>query len=225
MDRILNQKLYESWNQQWMNAEREDRITLLGRLMFRSKKKLLKAVIKDLAPESILEAGCGLGHTMSIYEELNLNYLGIDISSNAVEFCRGKNLHAVQKDIENVTQTYQLVSSDGMLEHFIDFRYYANHLMRVSNRYVLLIQPNHESFWGRTMVYLSEMIQPNKNVYEYNYRICDFINTFESNGFKTIRNLPIFLDVFRLLVFQIERCSVGGEILPPENVYRHKIVP
>ena len=201
-----------------MNADQDDRVSLLGRLMFRSKKKLLREIITGLTPESILEVGCGLGHTMSIYQELDLKYLGIDISSNAVEICRGKNLHAVQEDIENVTQTYELVSSDGMLEHFIDFEHYAKQLMRISNRYVLLIQPNHESFWGKTLVYLSAMIQPDKNVYEYNYRISDFISTFESNRFQNIKNLPFFFDFFRLLVFQKASAVVRWNATSGKNV-------
>ena len=202
MHKTVNEKLYYVWDQQWANAGEQERITRLGRWMFRSKKKLLSDVIKNLTLQSIIEVGCGLGHTMSIYEDLKLNCIGIDMSPNAVEICRRKGLNAIQQNIEDVTQTYDLVSSDGMLEHFLNFEPYAKHFMRISNRFVLLIQPNHESFWGRTLVYLSGLMQPDKNVYEYNYRISDFISTFESNGFQIIRNLPIFLDVFRLLLFK-----------------------
>lgn len=89
-----------------------------------------------------------------------------------------------------------------MLEHFINFEPYARHMMRISRKYVLLIQPNHDSFWGKTLVYLSEILRRNDNIYEYNYRIMDFIGVFNRNGFSLEQNRPVFLDVFRLLLFK-----------------------
>jgi hypothetical protein len=74
--------------------------------------------------------------------------------------------------------------------------------MRISRRYVLLIQPNHDSFVGKTLAYLSEILKGGKNVYEYNYRIIDFISIFAADGFKIVKNEKIFLDVFRLLLFE-----------------------
>ena len=73
--------------------------------------------------------------------------------------------------------------------------------------YVLLgwlkkIQPNHDSFWGKTLAYLAELLRGRENVFEYNYRIKDFISVFENNGFKITENYPIFCDVFRLLLFK-----------------------
>lgn len=204
MNRTLDEKLYDVWNRKWTGDKPDEHLTRLGRWMFRSKKKHLSEVINNLTVQSIIEVGCGLGHTMSIYEDLKLNYIGIDVSPNAVEICRKKGLHAIQQHIEDVRETYDLVSSDGMLEHFLNFEPYAKHLMRISNRYVLLIQPNHESFLGQTLAYLSELLQPDKNVFEYNYRIQDFISTFEMNEFKLKKNIPIFWDVFRLLLFQRE---------------------
>lgn len=204
MNRVIDEKLYDVWDQQWADAGEDDQVTLLGRLMFRSKKKILKEIITGLAPKSVIEVGCGLGHTLSIYQDLELNYIGIDVSPHAISNCRGKGLNAIVKKLEDVSDHYGLVSSDGMLEHFLNYDPYARHLMRISNRYVLLVQPNHESFLGRTLVYLSELVQPDKNVYEYNYRIQDFISTFEMNRFKAIKNIPIFLNVFRLLLFQRE---------------------
>ena len=106
------------------------------------------------------------------------------------------------RKMEDVKEQYDLVSSDGMLEHFLNFEPYAQHLMRISRRYVLLIQPNHDSFCGKTLAYLSELLRGDANVFEYNYRIRDFISVFSRYGFEIAKNSPIFFDVFRLLLFR-----------------------
>jgi hypothetical protein len=84
----------------------------------------------------------------------------------------------------------------------LNFEPYARLLMNISNNYVLLIQPNHDSFCWKTLAYLAELIRGRENVFEYNYRIKDFINVFQNNGFEITKNYPIFRDVFRLLLFK-----------------------
>ncbi len=194
--------LYETWDKRWEGSEEAERLTFIGRMMFKAKEKVLTTVIKDISIENVIEVGCGLGHTMEVYKENGLNCVGIDVSHHAVSVCRNKCLNATSKKLEDITEKYDLVSSDGMLEHFLNFEPYARDLMRISNRYVLLIQPNHDSFFGKTLVYLAELLRGNENVFEYNYRIKDFINVFNKNGFSIIKNTPIFLDVFRLLLFE-----------------------
>lgn len=202
MTKSQDEQLYDIWDQRWKGSEESERLTFLGRIMFKAKKKALADLIKTLPIQTVLEVGCGLGHTVEVYKEYGLDCVGIDVSPHAVSACRKKGLNAVLEKVEDVTDTYDLVSCDGMLEHFLHFEPYTRHLMRISGRYVLLIQPNHGSFWGKTLVYLAELLRGNENVYEYNYRIKDFIAVFQMNGFDLIKNSPIFFDVFRLLLFE-----------------------
>jgi SAM-dependent methyltransferase len=194
--------LYETWDKRWEGSEEAERLTFIGRMMFKAKEKVLTNAINDLPIETVIEIGCGLGHTMEVFKRNNLNCIGIDVSPHAVSVCRGKGLNVSQRKVEDVTEKYDLVSSDGMLEHFLNFEPYARDLMWISNRYVLLIQPNHDSFFGKTLAYMAELLRGNENVFEYNYRIKDFTNVFNKNGFRIIKNTPIFLDVFRLLLFE-----------------------
>ena len=170
--------------------------------MFNAKEKVLATAIKDITITNVIEVGCGLGHTMEVYNKNGLNCVGIDVSYHAVSVCRNKGLNVTQRKLEDITEKYDLVSSDGMLEHFLNFEPYAQLLMNISKNYVLLIQPNHDSFWGKTLVYLAELLRGRENVFEYNYRIKDFITVFLNNGFKITGNYPIFCDVFRLLLFK-----------------------
>jgi len=202
MSQSYDDQLYNVWDKRWKGSEESERLTFIGRIMFKAKQKALQDVVKNLKIKTCIEVGCGLGHTMSVYRDLGLDCTGIDISSHAINVCRQKGLNAVLKRVEDVRETYDLVSSDGMLEHFLNFEPVAFHLMRISRRYVLLIQPNHESFTGKTLSYLDTLLRPNENVYEYNYRIKDFINIFRFNGFDIIKKRPIFMDVFKLLLFE-----------------------
>lgn len=192
------------WDKRWEGSHEKERLTFLGRRMFKVKKEILKKVMKDIQVKTVVEVGCGLGHTLQVFQDVGYDCCGIDISPEAVAVCEKKGLKATLKDVANIDEQFDLVSSDGMLEHFLNFEPYAKHLMRISRRYVLLIQPNHGSSAGKTLVYLSELLMGDKNVYEYNYRITDFIDIFDTHGFKIIRSEKIFLDVFRLLLF--EKC-------------------
>ncbi|MCP4267846.1 MAG: class I SAM-dependent methyltransferase [Candidatus Brocadiaceae bacterium] len=194
--------LYETWDKRWEGSEEEERLTFIGKMMFKAKEKVLTAAIKDITISNVIEVGCGLGHTMEVFKKNGLNCVGIDVSPHAVSVCRNKGLNVTQRKLEDITEKYDLVSSDGMLEHFLNFEPYAQQLMNISNDFVLLIQPNHDSFWGKTLVYLAELLRGRENVFEYNYRIKDFITVFENNGFKITGNSPIFCDVFRLLLFK-----------------------
>ena len=194
--------LYETWDKRWEGSEDEERLTCIGKMMFNAKEKVLATAIKDITITNVIEVGCGLGHTMEVYNKNGLNCVGIDVSYHAVSVCRNKGLNVTQRKLEDITEKYDLVSSDGMLEHFLNFEPYAQLLMNISKNYVLLIQPNHDSFWGKTLVYLAELLRGRENVFEYNYRIKDFITVFQNNGFMITGNYPIFCDVFRLLLFK-----------------------
>ena len=169
--------------------------------MFRAKKKALADTIQGLEIKTVIDVGCGLGHILECYRHGGFECMGIDASPTAVAVCLKKGLPARVQRMEDVGQTYDLVSSDGLLEHFLNFELYAKNLMRISRRYVLLIQPNHKPFLGKTLAYLSELLCKD-NVLEYNYRIDDFIAVFTENGFQVIDNMAILHDIFRLLLFE-----------------------
>lgn len=207
MTESYNDRLSNIWDQRWEGSEESERLTIIGHLMFKSKKEVLEDLIKGIPVRTVIEVGCGLGHTMSVYSEMGLDCTGIDISESAVKVCRMKGLNVELRNVEHETRKYDMVSSDGMLEHFLNFEPYAKHLMRISNRYVLLIQPNHDSIFGKTLAYLTEIFRSHENVHEYNYRIKDFISVFQNNGFHITRNIPLFMDVFRLLLFEKEVCK------------------
>ena len=200
-DRI-DLKMIEAWEKRWRDADPRRSISVLGRRMFKAKRKALRDVLADIRFETAIDVGCGLGHTLEIIQQSGAQALGIDVSSHAVGHCAKKGLNVFQKKLEDVEDMFDLVLSDGLLEHLLHFEPYAGHLMRISRKYVLLIQPNHDSVPGKTAAFLAGIFQDRRNVHEYNYRIRDFIDVFESRHFRLRSNRPIFFNVFRLLMFE-----------------------
>ncbi len=216
-----DETLLSTWDKRWEGSDISERLTFLGRMMFKAKEKAILKVLGTISFKTVIEVGCGLGYTMLVYKNAGYDCIGIDASKQAVEACRRKELNCRQitlselsdnlekEDVESsiysnfdISKKYDLVSSDGMLEHFLNFEPYAVQMMNISRKYVLLIQPNHDSFAGKTLAYLSELIKKDENVFEYNYRVADFISIFKKHRFNIVNNQPIFGDVFRLLLFQ-----------------------
>jgi len=198
----MNDQTNQKWEKHWTGENQS--LTWIGKQMLRSKQKALEEVLKDIKPANAIDAGCALGYTLSVFKNAGINTRGIDVSQTAVDICKNKGLNAFQKKIEDITITdkYDLVFSDGMLEHFLNFEPYAQKMAAISSRYVCIIQTDHSSFWGKTSIYLAELLRDSKNVLEYNYRINDFVSIFEKNNFKLIFNRGIFLNIFRLLLFE-----------------------
>ena len=95
--KINSEALYETWDKRWEGSEEEERLTFIGRMMFKAKEKALITVIKDIHIENVIEVGCGLGHTMEVYKENGLDCVGIDVSSHAVSVCRKQGLNVHQR--------------------------------------------------------------------------------------------------------------------------------
>lgn len=193
-------KLHERWEKNW--GSHKHNLTPIGKLMLRAKQKALAQTLGSLKISNAIDVGCGLGYTLSVFKNLGINALGIDASPTAAEICKSKGLKAEQKKLEEVDEKYDLVFSDGMLEHFLNFEPYAEQMAQISNGYVIIIQTDHSSFLGKTSIYLAELLRGSKNVFEYNYRIQDFIDVFGKYGFKLILEKRIFIGIFRLLLFE-----------------------
>ncbi|MCK4539866.1 methyltransferase domain-containing protein [Candidatus Parcubacteria bacterium] len=197
----MNNELYKKWNNRWADND-EKNLTFVGKLMLKSKQAALKNVLKKINPKSAIDVGCALGYTLSVFQDLNIKTLGIDISKNAIEICKKKELNAIQKRLEDVEEKFEFVFSDGMLEHFLNFEPIAKNLMDISSKYVCITQTDHGSFTGKTSIYLAEILRGGKNVLEYNYRIEDFIYIFKKNNFKLIKNQNLFNGIFKILLFK-----------------------
>jgi SAM-dependent methyltransferase len=198
----IQEKTRATWDKRWKGSENKERITFIGNMMFSAKQRAIKKVLDKIKIKNMLEVGSGLGYTLSVFSSAGVDAQGIDISEYAVAVCKKKGLNVRLERLEDVREKFELVSSDGLLEHFEEFRPYALDMMRASSKYLLLIQPDHGSIIGRLAVFLADLLRGRENVKEYDHPISSFIKIFQENGFILNENMPIFGGVFRLLLFK-----------------------
>jgi len=207
LDEFLNlqelnetEKLYKLWDKYW---QQKYSITPTGKLILRSKQKILRRLVPSLDCKTAIDVGCGQGYCLEVFQKLGLETKGIDISPTAVQICQRKGLRNVSLEkLEEAEGKYDLVFSDGLIEHFRDFVPYAKHLMRLSNRYVLIVQSNHDSFLAKILLFLSERFGSGRLIPELDYKIPEFVSVFERNGFQLAEEKLIFFDTFKFLLFQ-----------------------
>ncbi|MBI2909946.1 MAG: methyltransferase domain-containing protein [Chloroflexi bacterium] len=197
----FDEGIYGQWERHW---QREDtrKLTPVGKLITRSKQRALAEVIQKLDCDSVMEVGCGMGFTFEVISAFKPQATGIDVSDSAVATCRNKGLNVRKAKLEEIAEKYDLVVSDGLLEHFLDFEPYALQMARISSKYVILIQTDHASLLTRLMLFLEGVFRQGKNVPERDYRIGDFVGALRKGGFELVADHPLFLGSFRLLVFE-----------------------
>ena len=195
------ESFHEMWEHCWRD-NRDNNMTVLGKIITVSKRKMLAQTIKEIDAFNVIDVGCGLGFSLKVFQESGFKAMGVDISKTAIDVCKSKGLTVFHKGVENIVQKYDLVFSDGLLEHFINFEKYAKELMRVSQNYVLIIQSDHETVTMRLLLLLEQILRKGRNMYEYNYRMQDFIDVFRKNGFELIKTKSVFFHCFKLMLFK-----------------------
>ncbi len=193
--------LYDTWDKHWT---KERKLTPVGRILCPIRMSALRRTFQELDIRTAIDVGCGFGYLLELFHESGLEYTGLDVSTRSIEVCKHMGLNARMGKVEDEKQHYDLVAAEGMLEHFLNFEPFARHMMRISKRYVLIMQPNHDSFTGRTLAYVTQTLRGSNIVLEYNYQIKDFTSVFERNGFRTIKNEPLILNTSRLILFERE---------------------
>lgn len=197
-----NQEVYAVWEHRWQGND-ACRLTLVGKAITRAKQRGLREIVRRLDCPKIIDVGCGMGFTFRTLSQMNSEAVGIDVSKAAIAICQSKGFNVSLQRLEDVSQSYDLVFSDGLLEHFPDFQPYTSHLMRISNKYVLIAQTDHDSPVSRLLLFLEAIFRRGKNVPEFSYRIKEFVTAFERGGFELVLTKSVFLGGFKLLLFRI----------------------
>lgn len=93
----------------------------------------------------ILDVGCGSGVLAHFWKQGGYSIIGVDLSDKAIEITRNKGVPCkkgdVMKGLPFEDNGFDLVYSDGLLEHFFDPKPVLRELFRVSRKYVLTLVP------------------------------------------------------------------------------------
>ena len=112
-----------------------------------TRRNLFKIFKKIKLPKNakILDVGCGSGTLAQFWKDQGYDVTGMDISDKSLEITRSKGVYCVKGDVTKKTpfedNTFDLVYSDGLLEHFVDPKQVLEEIFRISKKYVLTMVP------------------------------------------------------------------------------------
>ncbi|MFH1860250.1 MAG: class I SAM-dependent methyltransferase [bacterium] len=124
----------------WHRARRHIIFTLLDRYVSEGQ-------------QSILDVGCGPGTTMSYLEKFG-RVMGIDVSYDAVKFCKGRGheyvLCASAENLPIRDESFSLITMLDVLEHIEDDMGVLHEIARIcrQNGVIILTTPAYRFLWG-----------------------------------------------------------------------------
>lgn len=197
------------------HAEKEGRPTIIGRFFTDQYTHLLNKVLDDLnlaKDSSILDVGCGSCRFLYFFRERGYyNSIGIDLSRSGLKnayrdygYVQGKDVFLMDAlKTSFPSKHFDLVFSEGILEHFTDYRPCIYEMCRISRRNIIVVQPNFSSIlrWIAKIVW--ELFYRNLGgVREYPYLLREFVTVFEYCGFDVRKNYFTLLRENAIMVFQ-----------------------
>jgi len=200
--------LGSKWDHVWSKVEKP---TFVGKASMNFAFKILHGFLLNVSRKSsVLDIGCGCGSSLDFFKKSGFfNAIGIDNSLVAVERCRRKGFTVFEMDASNMpedwTNKFDVVFAHGLLEHFSDYIAFVEEMVRVSKRYIILVQPNVHSVYGKFITRLTNMFE--RGISEYPYKIEEFIESFDKYGFKLSRRKATLLREFEVLMFENDSIS------------------
>jgi len=181
----------KSWDKIWGSYKE---LNWFGKRFKNEEEKSLRKIFESLKLSKdikIIDIGCGTGYILNFFRKNNYpNSIGIDNSKNALELCKklfnftfGKDIFLMDcRKIDFSDNRFDLVFSEGLIEHFKNPLPIVREMCRLSKKWILLIQPNSKSIIGRTKNILSKIVSVSWQK-EYEYTKQDYINMFNKFGF------------------------------------------
>lgn len=142
----FNSKNY--WNNRYLNNDNSGSGSYGELASF--KAKVINEFVKNYKINSVIELGCGDGNQLKFSDYKN--YIGFDVSSEAVNLCTKifkddeTKVFLNYSDIENSGYTADLVLSLDVIFHLIEdevFEDYMKNLFNLSSKYVIIYSSNY----------------------------------------------------------------------------------
>jgi SAM-dependent methyltransferase len=185
------------WDRHWeMGASLEENASWIGKRLRHQRLKIMREMLSPL-PKSLraIDMGCGNGSTLRVIRESGFrDSVGIEYTELGLRAAQENgfvlNRDVFQMDAKKTTypdRFFGLNFSEGLVEHFIDPKPFLDEQVRITDKYILLIQPDHFSIAGYALKILWDLLASEKGgVKEYSYRMQFFIDYFKGKGFRLV---------------------------------------
>ena len=201
------------WEQHWKDTKSvEDVASPIGKQLRRQRLKLMFKMLNPLDRNiTIVDMGCGGGRTLQNIRSAGFkNAIGIDYSSEALSRCE-KIGYEINKDVFLVDakethypdRHFDLTFSEGLWEHFTNPEPFMDEQMRISKTYLMIIQPDHFSFFGFLLKKGWDMFASKSGgVNEYSFKLSYFEKYLKGNGFDLIDKRATCLNEQAVMLFK-----------------------
>lgn len=201
------------WEQHWKDTKSvEDVASPIGKQLRKQRLKITLKMFKPLDKNmSVIDMGCGGGRTLQIIRMAGFkNSIGIDYSSEALSRCE-KIGYKINEDVFLVDaknthypdQHFDLTFSEGLWEHFTNPEPFMDEQIRITKTYLMIIQPDHYSFFGFLLKTAWDMFASKKGgVKEYSFKLSYFEKYLKDKGFKLISKKATCLNEQAVMLFR-----------------------
>lgn len=171
------------WDKFWRNKKFLSRLLKLTPT-YKSITKKFKYL--NLQKNSkILDVGCGTGKLASFWQKNGYDVIGVDISDKALKITNGFNVKTIKADVLKKLpfedNTFDLVYSDGLLEHFTNPNLIIKEKFRVSKNYIFTIVPG----FGAIKKMIDFIVRPPKEYKRSELEWAKLHNNFKPFEIKT----------------------------------------
>jgi ubiquinone/menaquinone biosynthesis C-methylase UbiE len=201
------------WKQHWSEKTTiEETGSFYGKLLHQKRLIILKNILKTLDPtSSVLDMGCGGGSTISTFKQSGfVNIKGIDFTQESMHHCEKlglkQNKDVFLMDASNTSfqdNSFDIIFSEGLWEHFTDPRPHIAEAARLAKTYIIVIQPDHFSFFGYLMHLGWQLFAKSKGgVREYSFQLSYFSNFLKMYNFDLVLSKSTPLHEQTIMVFK-----------------------
>jgi ubiquinone/menaquinone biosynthesis C-methylase UbiE len=195
------------WSKDWTEFKET---TFFGRFLRSAQKKTMEKVFSEINIDSsakVVDVGCGSGITLKFLKDFFKNSIGVDNSKESIELCKklfgfeeGKDVFLMDANKTKFSNDqFDLVFSDGLLEHFQDPTSLIREMCRISGKWVLLFQPDRKSMINKVKQLASSIALNFKTKgrfhaeaatwkSEYNYTLFHYKEWFEKFNFNLVNH-------------------------------------
>ena len=199
------------WDKEWTDySSVHESGSIIGKWLHSQRMEIIKNMLKNMPKDtSTIDIGCGGGETLILLRDLGLkDSIGIDLSPHAIDKAKKQGL-VENKDVFLLDGTdtkfpdrkFKFVFSEGLWEHFKDPTPFINEACRISDEWLMVVQPDHFSFFGGLLHWGWERFSK-KGVLEYSFTIQYFIDSVARNGLKLVVKKGTYLNEQCVMLFR-----------------------
>ena len=219
----------QAWDRHWIRGSIEENASWVGKRLRHRRLQIMREMLAPLSKSlKVVDLGSGNGSTLQVlrdtgfWDSIGLEYTerGLEASEKVNGFRRGVDVFMGDAGKTGFPKGwFGLVYSEGLWEHFENPEPYMDEFIRISNRYIMVIQPNHFSLAGRALKIGWDIFNSKKGgVKEYSFKLSYFIDYLAERGFDLKEYRSTRFNEQAVLLF-MKREAIEEEIIDKNTLW------